>query len=540
MGIQFEDGQTLTAAQANSLAQLVDLAAGAGAALIGTPDGTVQGDLDARPTSATLAASGGAGLVGTQLAATGSVLRTQAGKNSDTVSALDFGADPTGATDSYAAFTDAIAAAWFVVIPPGTYLVNSSVSRPAGVTIVGMGRAKTIVKAGGNFPVFETTGSSTNVLVGGGVQNMTLIGTYGTTNTNTASFGVSESWTNRSVHRDLEIYGCYVGMYGGQGLWQVTWDNITADGAGTQQNYIGFMLDSLPTTLPSGTSNAVIASNCIAQDVANAGFRLVNPNGSKFVNCEAEGMPYGWLIGNTSAGNYPIEFLHVANCLADTCSANGWTVQQGSNAVAATDMQFANIWAGNSGTGIYLDGCNGINWTNIQADGNQGAGVVLHNSVNCLVSSVNLNGNNTANKSGIGDVTVSGGSYNKISNVISNPATSGSVSLLESNGTDNNDFSDLTLYQGATLIGSNSTIRAARGYVPSNIPLTAGASPYTLLTYQYDAMITITATGGMTGLTVNGVSVSTSVGSSFFVKPGTTVVATWATTAPTFEVIPMV
>ncbi len=491
--------------------------------------------------SATLAASGGASLVGYSQGASGSVSRTVAAKLQESVSVLDFGADPTGATFSDTAFADAAAAAWKVLVPAGTYKTQAAISRPAGVTFIGQGRQKTIITATGNYPVFQTIGTSTASLLGGGVQNMTLFGTWGANNANTASMGISESWTNRSIHRDLEIYGCYVGMYGNQGLWQVVWDNITVDGSGANQNYIGFMLDALPTTLPAGTSNAVIGSNLIAQGVANTGFRLVNPNGSKFVNSEAENGLYGWLIGNTSSGNYPIEFLHVANSLADTCTNYGLVIQQGSNASAATDMQFANCWSGNCGTGVLLDGCSGINLTNFQSDGHQGSGLVLNNSAHCVITSFQFNGNNTAGTSGIGDITISGGSYNKIADCVSNPASSASVSLLESNGTANNDIHGCTLFQGATLLGNNgTTIRSCPGYAPANTALTAGASPYTFPTYPYDAMILIGSTGGMTSLAVKGTGISTSAGSTFFVKAGTSVVATWATTAPTFEIIPMV
>ena len=176
-------------------------------------------------------------------------------------------------------------------------------------------------------------------------------------------------------------------MYG-FALWQCSWEDIHADGAGVQQNYIGFYLDDLPQTLPVGTSNAVIAYDCMAQGVSNCGFRLLNPNGSKFVNCEAENGSYGWLIGNTASGMYPIEFPHFVNCLADTCSGYGWVVQEGSNAAAGTYMHFANCWSGNCGTGVYMDGCTNLNLSNWQIAGNAGSGLVLNNSTNNVISEI--------------------------------------------------------------------------------------------------------------------------------------------------------
>lgn len=88
--------------------------------------------------SATLAASGGAALVGYSQGASGSVLRTQASKNQEFVSVLDFGADPTGTTDSTAAIQAAInyfgtggtlsnSAGGLVYFPPGKYLISSQI-----------------------------------------------------------------------------------------------------------------------------------------------------------------------------------------------------------------------------------------------------------------------------------------------------------------------------------------------------------------------------------------------------------------------------
>ncbi len=415
--------------------------------------------------SASLAASGGANLAGFSASnsASGTVARALVDRGV-CVTDAPFNADPTGVADSTAAFTNAAAAGWMVYVPSGTYKTTAPISRPAGVVFVGAGRAKTIIQASGNYAIFETIGSSTNVLVGGGVQNMTLVGTWGANNANTASYGVSESWTNRSVHCDLEIYGCYVGLYGNQGLWQVTWDNITVDGAGTQQNYIGFMLDSLPTTLPSGTSNAVIANGLVAQNCAYAGFRLLNPNGSKFVNCDAESSAFGWYIGDGPVGCYPVQFCHIANCLGDSCTYN-WVFKQGSNSNPVTAMELANCWTGNASTGAMdLTGCHSINISNLQSVGNATHGILLDNCEYMTLTGSQFNGNNISNTAGVGDITIQGGLYNRVTGCMSLMANSSGVSVLESSATNGNDITDNTLFQGATIIGANTVVRNNRGF----------------------------------------------------------------------------
>lgn len=73
---------------------------------------------------AELAASGGAALVGVIQSGAGAVARTGQDKLRDTVSVLDFGADPTGTTDSTAAIQAALNAARNVFVPAGTYLFS--------------------------------------------------------------------------------------------------------------------------------------------------------------------------------------------------------------------------------------------------------------------------------------------------------------------------------------------------------------------------------------------------------------------------------
>lgn len=69
----------------------------------------VEAAIEARPASTTLAANGGAALLGTTAGGTGATDRTQAAKNSDFASPEDRGAAGDGATNDSAAFTNAVA-----------------------------------------------------------------------------------------------------------------------------------------------------------------------------------------------------------------------------------------------------------------------------------------------------------------------------------------------------------------------------------------------------------------------------------------------
>lgn len=81
---------------------------------------------------------------------TGSVIRSIQDRLQDTTSVEDFGADPTGAADSYAAFANALTASKSVYVPEGTYLLSQTLDlgdENDGVNLIGAGVDVTILKA---------------------------------------------------------------------------------------------------------------------------------------------------------------------------------------------------------------------------------------------------------------------------------------------------------------------------------------------------------------------------------------------------------
>lgn len=102
------------------------------------------GDPGLRSDLASTASGKGASLLGFKNSAAGSAAATVAAKLSQTVSVLDFGADPTGATDSSTAFTAAAATGKRIYVPAGTYKVN--MTAPSGMNMYGDGTTKSIIK----------------------------------------------------------------------------------------------------------------------------------------------------------------------------------------------------------------------------------------------------------------------------------------------------------------------------------------------------------------------------------------------------------
>ena len=83
------------------------------------------------------------------------------------------------------------------------------------------------------------------------------------------------------------------------------------------------------------------------------------------------------------------------------------------------------------------------------------------------------------------------------------------------------------------------SVRNVHGYAPGVAsPITAGASPWTATTLNFiDATWLLGTANGITGITLDGFTVSISPNTPIFVKAGHTLIVTWATTAPVFTVI---
>jgi hypothetical protein len=70
------------------------------------------------------------------------------------VNVVDFGADPTGVSDSAAAFTAALAASNSVFIPVGTFLITSAITLPPYAQVIGSGINNTTITATGDNVAF--------------------------------------------------------------------------------------------------------------------------------------------------------------------------------------------------------------------------------------------------------------------------------------------------------------------------------------------------------------------------------------------------
>ena len=163
---------------------------------------------------ATLAGATGAANVGYLPSGTGAVVtNVQAKLQQQTVSVLDFGADPTGATDSTAAFNLAITYCSglltpYLVIPPGLYLLASTITfnLPDYATIEFFGQIKSSVSGAPAVILGSTVAGTLGLKVRGLSVTRTALDGAGT------SIGVK---CLDLVRGDVEIrkaYGFYEGV----------------------------------------------------------------------------------------------------------------------------------------------------------------------------------------------------------------------------------------------------------------------------------------------------------------------------------------
>jgi hypothetical protein len=186
-----------------------------------------------------LISSVGSSLIGFIQSGTGAVARFVQDKLRENVSVIDFGADPSGISDSTSAFQAAITygqtTGYPIRIPAGTYKITSTLNVTASLTLVGDGVYKTSIKLASSsvvsaFAVAAPSNSALSVEIG----NFSL-----TCNAGSAicdAFTLSTSATNaalvQSAFRDMRIFNVRYGFNMSGVIYMSAFRNITVSGTG--------------------------------------------------------------------------------------------------------------------------------------------------------------------------------------------------------------------------------------------------------------------------------------------------------------------
>jgi hypothetical protein len=517
------------------------LSTSGGAGLVGTSDGTVQSDLNARPTSATLAASGGAGLVGYSQGASGSVSRTVTSKLQESVSVLDFGADPTGAADSTAAFQNALnsvsASGGIVWGAPGSFKVGA-LTMPSGVSL--RGTYYSTLLASSATATILTTGSA-NLIEGWQFASASGAQTAGSY-INVQGSGVTV--------RDCEIKQNYIGISVGTsgGLEAINFTarnlnffspNVAAGGGGILLNNFG-----------SATLDTVIMSGPLSGTQPDFGVRVINGDTAYMSNCNITHYGYALDLSTPSAQN--VYSFEAANCDFDSGDTNA----SGSSCSSANiepnggvyNTLFSNCWFGlskvNSGCTVSPQGSgvvDGIAFTGCQFPANAGDGLtVVGTSAKNWIVTGGFAGGNTNNglraANGTSNFTITGFVSGNASGRGSNSygikvdAAASNNYLIANNNVIGNTTAGI-LDQGT---GTSAQVYQNLGYngLSPMAGVTPGASPWTYTNLHTPALIYLSGT--ISSISIDGNSLASQNNVEWTLAPNESITITYTGTLYAF------
>ena len=216
-------------------------------------------------------------------------------KLGETISVIDFGADPTGVSDSTVAIQNAINAAALtsgvVTLPAGTFLINTSLSLIGKyITVIGAGMRQTTIQANATltsiFEVGETSDVQTSPFT---IQDLTINGNSTTTN------GINVRYRHMSVVRNVYIQFCTYGM-----TEKDTWLNYR-ENVICVNNPTGFNLEGSNHS-SHWNRCSVQGANGTALFVGSSGTAMDGNSGLLFSCCDVEfGTGYGIDFGGTTA-----------------------------------------------------------------------------------------------------------------------------------------------------------------------------------------------------------------------------------------------
>lgn len=330
-----------------------------------------------------------------QSTSSGSVARSYESKFGDTVSVFDFGADPTGAVDSSAAFQNAVNAlpstGGRIVVGNGTFLINTAptwgsksiywdISPSAYFTGTGTGANGSFPRAASNISMLplgpfiqsqstavSTPGNSTAAFVAESIQpagvNGGTVGVYGAATS-------SNNLSNSDIWGANFLVSANAGA--GRGVWGAEID-VNANSSATGVRYYGVDVTGIGSVNPDVGVIVERADSSIWQ----VGERLTNSSLALDIPASSV-LTSGIAIGSPSA-------------ITNTLITSKQLINNGDNIVL---QRFTDT----SPTGYFLRGVNSTNSTNLfLIDVNGNAAVQNMVAMDGLTVSGGLTQNTTAN-----------------------------------------------------------------------------------------------------------------------------------------------
>lgn len=222
-------------------------------------------------------------------------------KLAETVSVLDFGADPTGVADSTTAFNNAIAsAAGIVTIPSGTFKITSTINIDRAIELIGSGASQdvggtpntntTTISYTGTGVAMATVGSGANGKFYLNISNINFVNASGGTADggllvgSEVSIGPSGGYVRVSNYSNLSFIG--FGKVNGYGLGCGNVLNSQFNNIYTKECYYGIYLFGTNTTLTF--QNCWCISSLVYGIFVGPSGALAQSTNIVFINCTNE------------------------------------------------------------------------------------------------------------------------------------------------------------------------------------------------------------------------------------------------------------
>lgn len=225
----------------------------------------------------------------------------------------------------------------------GVFLLGSSLIPRDKVRTSGESWEATELKAGGDYPVFDYSGSIGDQLARAKFTDMIVRGGgMGLTN----AHGFNFEWANKPYLQNIQFRSCRKCVSAAYTI-DIGMNYCFAEGAGADQNYIGLYLAEIDSVTYGVVDNTQILSNISFRQMAFAGVRAEGCTGMKATNVACLNGDYGWWFGEAALGANArlVRFLHLTNCFSDTNTLYGWRFARGAMA-KITDVKMINCWAG--------------------------------------------------------------------------------------------------------------------------------------------------------------------------------------------------
>ena len=291
--------------------------------------------------------------------------------NGSALNVLDYGADPTGSTDSTAAIQAAITAALgsssgTVWIPAGTYAVTSLNIYPTGtksLVLVGDGALNSVfVKYGsGTDPILNISGTAGGGAGAGVVskcqfKNFSIQGVSGKT-----FVGMYADTLAQFFMEGVYIHSCSIAL---QSLGSLI---FTVRSCYFTSNNIGFQADKSPVN--NGYSNLIKFDDCVFQ--GNSTYHGLLNRGQQIVfqNCDFESGTTGFNVTSTYEDETAESSVTWNNCWWEGNSSNPVIVNSNSTWVSLHGCNLygpaSSVTINGAGNNVSLQNCYGTEYLNM-------------------------------------------------------------------------------------------------------------------------------------------------------------------------------